>query len=95
MYGDRPFVPIVNPMEDQSLKMAHDRYVVKVNGDAVGDKVLLTEMESVDDVAHFLGTRGFHDFETTVDGGDYDIRVADEETAMDIKQHLEVYLNTR
>ncbi len=91
---DRWFVPIANWV-DQPLKMAHDSYAVKVNGELVGDKVLVTQSDSVDDVSHFLQSRGFHDFGVHVIGGECDIRVTDEDVAEDVKRHLEVYLNTR
>ncbi len=83
-----------------NLKLSHDRYEVYVNGDFVGHKVLLTQSESIDDVAKYLKNNGYQGFSTNLDGDHYYIDVdgrgdngANE--ADQIKNQLGVYLDIR
>lgn len=89
-----------NTNGDFNLKMPHDRYEVYVNGDFVGHKVLLTQSESIDDVAKYLQRNGYKQFSATLDGDHYNIETnssQDDDThdAEQMKNRLGVYLDLR
>jgi hypothetical protein len=79
--------------EDVS-KEAHDSYSVYVNKDYVGSKVLVSQVEKIDDVRKYLINEGFSDFSTRLEGKEYFIGV-DGGEALDIKNTMNVYLNNR
>lgn len=93
--GGIPFPPMIGVDVDNNVKLAQERYEVYVNGDFVGHKVLLTQVDSPKDVVSFLKSRGFDDFRCEVEGDHCNIEVPDDSVADTIKDHLSVYLKTR
>jgi hypothetical protein len=77
------------------MKLNHDRYDVYVNGEYVGNKVLLTQSEDITDVNDFLKTQGFKHFEGRLDGDHYDLHVEDEQNLNEMKEALQIYLQMR
>ncbi|GFR35365.1 hypothetical protein [Thermobrachium celere] len=88
-----PFGAYINNIYD--IKQEHDSYRVFVNGDYVGDKVLISEAEDVKDVERFLHDRGFTNISSQIEGNMYNIIVTDEEAAEEIKRNVDVYLKNR
>lgn len=86
-----PFIP---QFENFNLKEAHDTYRVYLNGDYIGEKILLTPTEDVKDVERFLKDRGYKNIATQIDGNVLNI-VADSTVAEEIKNNLNVFLNLR
>jgi hypothetical protein len=77
-----------------STKIAHDSYRIFVNNDHVGNKVLLAQNEKIDDLEKYLKNKGFENFSTDLIGNEYTIYPS-ESQLYDMKNTLEVYLNTR
>jgi hypothetical protein len=98
--GNRFFIfpPIINGVQDDRLreKMAHDRYNVYVNGDYVGDKILMTQGDggwrSIED---YLKSRNFGNYSITCEGDRVYIDVEDEDEREAIRNHLRVYTQLR
>ncbi|SNX52709.1 hypothetical protein [Thermoanaerobacterium sp. RBIITD] len=81
--------------EDTKLKVPQDALNVYVNGDIIGDKVLVTQGDDgLNAVKTYLESNGFSNFEYKIDGNSIYINVNDD-ISQDIKNHLRVYLNVR
>lgn len=80
---------------DETGKRPHETYDVFVNDQFVGQKVLLTQNDSITSVDDFLLKRGFQSFESQLDGIQYKIISDNEEEAQRMKQNLDVYLHIR
>jgi hypothetical protein len=85
---------LANLTQDANTKIAHDRYDVYVNGDFVGHKTLLTQSEDITDVNDFLLAQGYHHFQYTLDGDHFEIK-AEDSTAREMIEALQIYLQTR
>ncbi|MDP4177929.1 MAG: hypothetical protein Q8900_06245 [Bacillota bacterium] len=72
--------------------VVHDRYNVYVNDDYIGQKILLCENEDINDVASYLQSQGFHDFNTKLEGNSFSIKCDDDKK---LKKTLDVYLSIR
>ncbi|MDF2590960.1 MAG: hypothetical protein K0S75_426 [Clostridia bacterium] len=92
--GAYPILLNTDTLENNNVKLAHDSYDVYVNSDYVGRKELITQTENPKDVEGYLIGQGFHNFNTSVDGGSIIIR-SDAEEAESIKRNLNVYLKIR
>lgn len=89
-------VPFVGDWSDsQNLKSMHEHYDVYVNGDFIGEKVLVTPSEGIDDVSAYLRRCHFDDFTTDLDGDHYHIYADEPDVAESIKGQLQAYLRTR
>lgn len=88
------FSPIFG-WQENNLKTMHDHYDVYVNDDFIGEKVLVTPSESVEDIASYLRRCGFQGFDTNLDGDHYHIGAESEEVAEAIKGQLRAFLATR
>ncbi|WP_456277386.1 hypothetical protein [Bacillus sp. AK128] len=88
-------VILTGGMENTDMKLNHDRYDVYVNGEFVGNKVLLTQSEDITDVNDFLKTQGFKGFEGRLDGDHYELHVADEQSSNEMREALQIYLQIR
>ncbi len=75
-------------------KIPHDGFQVFVNGDYVGDKALLTQTESPDDLEHYLKVQGLEGFRWELVGNRMSVE-ADHGVEAAVKEALHVYLNTR
>lgn len=86
---------VVMPIGDDesNVKLAHDTYEVFVNGDKVGNKVLLTQTDDVNDLNSYLKDNGFENFEYKVIGDHIEIK-ADEESD-NMKEILSSYLELK
>ncbi|WP_246943786.1 hypothetical protein [Bacillus pinisoli] len=84
-----------NGVDTPDMKMNHDRYDVYVNGEFVGHKVLLTQSEDITDVNDFLKVQGFKEFEGRLDGDHYDLRVEDGQSSQEMREALQIYLQSR
>lgn len=80
---------------ENDLKSMHDHYDVYVNGDFIGQKVLVSPSEEVDDISSYLHNCHFEDFTASLDGDHYHIQADTNDTANLIKGQLEAYLNIR
>ena len=76
-----------------STKIAHDSYRIFVNNDHVGNKVLLAQNEEMM-IRKIFKNKGFENFSTDLIGNEYTIYPS-ESQLYDMKNTLEVYLNTR
>jgi hypothetical protein len=92
--GIYPFFLNSVQLDDNKTKLAHDSYDVYVNNDFVGRKELVTQTENPKDVEGYLKGQGFHNFNTSVNGGSILIK-SDNEEAESIKRNLNVYLKIR
>lgn len=100
--GNSPFNPNgwpplffnVQSEDDVNMKLNHDSYRVYVNGDYVGDKVLLAPNENINDIKGYLRDQGFNGFTANQDG-DYLLIDADDEEARHIRDNLNIYLRIR
>jgi len=79
---------------DKDVKLNEDRYEVFVNGEFVGHKTLLNQNDSVKDIDDFLKNKGFHSFETNLEGDHYQIHANGEDQG-NMKDTLEVYFQNR
>jgi hypothetical protein len=93
--GNIPFVPVILGDDDTNLKLSHDRYHVFINGDFVGNKVILAQNEDVQDLGSYLQREGFHDFTTKLDGDHFMIEMFGSEQSETAKQQLNTYLKIR
>lgn len=80
---------------NSDIKLNHDRYDVYVNGEFVGHKVLLTQSEDITDVNDFLKVQGFKGFEGRLNGDHYDLQVQDGQSSQDMREALQIYLQSR
>ncbi|HHY82192.1 MAG TPA: hypothetical protein GX505_05865 [Clostridiales bacterium] len=97
-FGSRPYFPfLVGLTDDQgNLKEDNDFYHVYVNGDYVGDKVIIAQGDSgPDSVQEFLRSRGFENYNMHLEGNRINIYADGDEEAEQIKKHLSVYLSIR
>lgn len=74
-------------------KLSHDRYEVYVNGDYVGQKTLLNQIDDITDVNDFLRTHGLSNFKAHLDGDRYDIYAGREGNK--IRDALSIYFQNR
>ena len=87
-------IPIIPLGEDNhDAKLSQDRYEVFVNGDKVGNKILLTQTDDTHDLDSYLQTNGFTDFEYKVTGDHIEIKTKQESN--DMKEILSSYLSIR
>jgi hypothetical protein len=93
-YIGLPFLFRNGGVSDNGSKEAHDSYNVYVNKDFVGNKVLVSQVEKIDDVSKYLLNQGFYDFKAKLEGNQYMISSEGSGTN-DMKHTLEVYLNNR
>lgn len=89
------FVEVSGDQHEQEDKLYHDSYEVFVNGDYVGNKTLLTQVERLSDVDQHLKVNSFNNFKVETIGNHVDIKTDDLSEARRIKQNLNIYLNTR
>ncbi|WP_218059059.1 hypothetical protein [Orenia metallireducens] len=76
-------------------KLYHDRYHVYVNNDFVGNKILLTENDSISDVENYLRGVGFENFKADLEGDHYLIQSENQIDSAEMKNFLGIYLNIR
>ncbi len=98
MYGDYRFLPIFGAVnrtgEGDNAKLMEDRYEIYVNNDLVGNKTLLNQNDTLEDVDDFLKQQGIKNFHSSLEGDHYRIDTSDEYID-EIKNALSVYLNNR
>lgn len=88
--------PFINDaLDDNQTKNAHDQYDVYVNKSHVGQKVLLTQTDNVEEIKEYLEAKGFEDIKGYLDGDHYVIQSDDPAEAERIKDILSVYLGIR
>ncbi|MFV8828834.1 hypothetical protein [Alkalihalobacterium sp. APHAB7] len=78
---------------EAQVKKAHDMYDIYVNRHFVGQKVLLTQNESVDDVLDFLSQQGVHNVSAHLEGDHYVIQSKASKDIEHITNVLTTYLN--
>ncbi|WP_461205126.1 hypothetical protein [Clostridium sp. DL1XJH146] len=81
--------------KEEPTKEIHDSYRVFVNGDYIGDKVLLGQNEEVSELNDYLKNNSFTNYSTLVDGNRYFIKEKDREQAHKMKDNLQTYLSIR
>ena len=86
------YVGVIN---DEYNKLQHDSYEVYVNGDFVGNKILISQGERISDIDKHLQMAEFRSFEEETIGNKVNIKTNDLEAAHKIKQNLKVYLQAR
>ncbi|WP_209124924.1 hypothetical protein [Alkalihalobacillus sp. BA299] len=86
-----PFFQTANA--EASVKNAHDTYDIFVNRHFVGQKVLLTDNESLDDVLDFLQKQGVDNVTAHLDGDHYVIQSQSEKDIEHITNVLSTYLD--
>lgn len=93
--GNGPLGMLVVPVEESSdsIKLFHDRYEVFVNGDKVGEKTLLTQVEDAQDLKSYLEDNGFSGFNYEVIGDHIEIK--NKEDSHHMKEILSSYLSIK
>lgn len=81
------------PDRDNNLKLAQDTYEVFVNGDKVGNKVLLTQADDTNDLNSYLKDNEFQNYEYKIVNGHIEIETDDDSHKM--KEILSSYLQLR
>lgn len=89
------FIGVSGDQHEQEDKLYHDSYEVFVNGDYVGNKILLTQVERLSDVDQHLKANNFNNFKVETIGNRVDIKTDDLSEARRIKQNLNIHFNTR
>lgn len=80
---------------DTALKKSQDTMNVYVNGDFIGDKVLIAQGDGgLNAVKDYLLNKGFSDFKYKVDGNNIIIDT-DDSISEEVRNHLKIYLNIR
>lgn len=80
---------------DLTLKKSQDALNVYVNGDLIGEKVLIAQGDGgLNAVRDYLLNKGFSDFKYKVDGNNIIIDT-DDSISEEVKNHLKIYLNIR
>ncbi|KRQ87135.1 hypothetical protein ABG79_00933 [Caloramator mitchellensis] len=98
MTNNNVFQPLVFPFRDIGLsntKIEHDNYEVYVDGEFIGEKVLITQNEKPEDITAYLTKEGYKDFQFQVEGNKIFINTINRELSEGMRSHLEVYLNIR
>jgi hypothetical protein len=85
-------VPVSNSVMSD-VKMSSDVYEVFVNGDKVGEKVLVTQVERPEDIKDILNDYGFNNFQFNVEGNS--IVIGTDEQSQKMKEILSAYLSIR
>ena len=95
--GNSRGIPLFTTIDNEKSEgvLNQDSYEVYVNGDYVGNKILITQGEEISDIDKHLQLGGFKDFDEDVIGNHVDIKTDDLEEARRIKQNLNVYLRIR
>ena len=86
-----PIVPVGE--ENSDTKLSHDCYEVFVNGDKVGNKILLTQTDDTQDLKSFLKDKGYEDFDYEVIGDHIEIKAGEDSNYM--KEMLSSYLGIK
>jgi hypothetical protein len=86
---------LLDDINEDDIKMSHDRYDVYVNGEFVGHKTLLTQSEDITDVNDFLQAQGYQQFQANIEGDHYELQVEDEGISSEMKEALQIYLQNR
>ncbi|WP_202080827.1 hypothetical protein [Caldalkalibacillus salinus] len=87
--------PFIDVDADQDFKSSHDIYEVYLNGHHVGNKMLLTQNEDVSVIDDFLHERGYHDYDSRVEGDQYIITTDHTDKLHEMHENLRVYLHMR
>lgn len=89
------YVPDVVGFDDDGgqMKLSEDAYEVFVNGDKVGNKIMLTQTDNPEDLEDYLKDQGFKDFKAEIVGGHIHIEANEESHKM--KEILSSYLDIR
>ena len=93
--GNTPIgVPIgIIENDNGNTKLFNDSYEVFVNGDKVGDKIQLTQVEDAQDLKPYLENNGFKDFDYEVVGDHIEIKAGEDSHHM--KEILSSYLSIK
>ncbi|MGA9290877.1 MAG: hypothetical protein WBV93_21290 [Anaerobacillus sp.] len=84
-----------DPAEADSIKNAHDAYNVYVNDDYVGNKILFSHCEKIEDLSEYLNNKGFYNFQAEVEGDHYRLQMAEQDQGELVKDELHSYLHLR
>ncbi len=87
--------PFFYPAEADSIKNAHDAYNVYVNDDYVGNKILFSHCEKIEDLSEYLNNKGFYNFQAEVEGDHYRLQMAEQDQGELVKDELHSYLHLR
>ncbi|KMM36548.1 hypothetical protein [Guptibacillus hwajinpoensis] len=87
--------PIFYPAEADSIKNAHDSYNVYVNDDYVGNKILFSHCEKIEDLSDYLNNKGFYNFQAEVEGDHYRLQMTEQDQGEVVKDELHNYLHLR
>ncbi|TLS36607.1 hypothetical protein [Pseudalkalibacillus caeni] len=89
-----PFFPNYGAF-DSHLKLNHDTYNVYINDEYIGNKMLFSQNETMDDMEDHLRTSGFYNFQAELEGDHYRIQTLDEDESDEIKFEAKHYLSLR
>ncbi|MBF0705133.1 MULTISPECIES: hypothetical protein [Bacillales] len=85
-------IPFFYPAEADAIKNAHDAYNVYVNDDYVGDKILFSHCEKIEDLSEYLNQKGFYNFQAEVEGDHYHLQMNEQDQGELVKDELHSYL---
>jgi capsule polysaccharide export protein KpsE/RkpR len=89
------FFPFSDEDNDSETKMNHDRYDIYVNKDYVGQKTVLGQNEDIFDLEDFLKEQGISGFQSELEGDHFHLTSPDDSSATNMKDVLNVYLQSR
>ena len=92
------FQPLIFPFRDigfSDTKLEHETYEVYVDGEFIGEKLLVSQNEKPEDIPSYLTKEGYKDFQFQIEGNKIFINTINREISESMRNHLEVYLNIR
>ncbi|WP_058486185.1 hypothetical protein [Defluviitalea phaphyphila] len=79
--------------DEDNIGLLKDIYQVFVNGDKVGEKILLTQTDKPEDLEKYIKDQGFKNFKVDITGGHINIEAKEDSKKM--KEILSTYLSIR
>ena len=82
-------IPFFN--REEEMKNAHT-YNVYVNDDYVGNKILFSQCEKIEDLSDYLNSKGFYNFQAEAEGDHYHLQLTEQDQGEVVKDELHSYL---
>ncbi|WP_377887313.1 hypothetical protein [Alkalihalobacillus sp. R86527] len=78
--------------EADPIKNEHDSYNVYVNDNYIGNKILFSQKENIQDVSDYLNNKGFYNFQAEVEGDHYRLQMTELDQGELVIDELHSYL---
>lgn len=76
-----------------SIYDEHNSYNVYVNDDYIGNKILFSHQEKIEDISDYLNNKGFYNFHAEVEGDHYHLQMSELDQGELVKDELHSYLH--